>query len=128
MHRTSLHSTMLLLYRSRHLYLFLCLFSLHSTMLLLYPKGVYWISPLTISFTFHYASTISNVLGVLFDWDAAFTFHYASTISLLRCLVFPVRPPLHSTMLLLYLTVPSGISFSTLTLHSTMLLLYQEPS
>ena len=75
----SLHSTMLLLYPCPTHYIFHGILPLHSTMLLLYPCYGQT-EPYTASFTFHYASTISEWKVECFSGDEA----------------------LHSTMLLLY--------------------------
>ena len=54
--------------------------TLHSTMLLLYLDDYFYYN-LFVSFTFHYASTISYLAVWIYDFEANFTFHYASTIS-----------------------------------------------
>ena len=76
-----LHSTMLLLYPRRLCIAYRNLYNLHSTMLLLYRFSVLSKSTAYISFTFHYASTLSKASGE--------TLYKLSH--------------LHSTMLLLYL-------------------------
>ena len=82
LHRSNLHSTMLLLYQGRSgsprptypIYIPLCFYfidvatlysylyppDLHSTMLLLYPGYSHTRQRLPLSFTFHYASTLSR--------------------------------------------------------------------
>ena len=101
----NLHSTMLLLYRSRFfcllrallIYIPLCFYfiwhdriirrrrsHLQSTMLLLYQVRT-GRKRYLISFTFHYASTLSNSpLGNALNAANKFTFHYASTLSKYR--------------------------------------------
>ena len=55
--------------------------NLHSTMLLLYHKEVSIIGFSTLTFTFHYASTLSRGGVLRPDIQSQFTFHYASTLS-----------------------------------------------
>ena len=114
---------MLLLYRTVYTDTLIRLAALHSTMLLLYQETIHFPHLLCVNFTFHYASTISEVNAnngetdclyiplcfyyIMFPfvqeaWLYAFTFHYASTISLLPLCICPCKTPLHSTMLLLY--------------------------
>ena len=57
-----------------------------------------------------------------------FTFHYASTLSQLEKKVEKHNSDLHSTMLLLYLNLNVLIVSSYFHLHSTMLLLYHRSS
>ena len=51
------------------------------------PLCFYFIEPersvfiLRASFTFHYASTLSDFKELLVEWFNSFTFHYASTLS-----------------------------------------------
>ena len=119
-----LHSTMLLLYLLCNCKYDLRIIDLHSTMLLLYlilhapfravwliyiPLCFYFILPGTVisstlsSFTFHYASTLSNNVHVLIGSFGKFTFHYASTLSDCSDLERGTKvSDLHSTMLLLY--------------------------
>ena len=97
-----LHSTMLLLY------LFLS-FSCSSFSFLYIPLCFYYICKHLLPFllwdaffTFHYASTISEMIDECAEYEAIFTFHYASTISIKQHLEYCYKYPLHSTMLLLY--------------------------
>ena len=121
--------------------------NLHSTMLLLYPGSSSYLS-LHVQFTFHYASTISEVPTVKAVSEYLFTFHYASTISFT-----PAEPPKDDFTIyiplcfyyILVLNIPqktyskftfhyaSTISQQQLAqnrlnqnLHSTMLLLYRN--
>ena len=59
------------------------------------------------TFTFHYASTLSPLPKMLPHCVPLFTFHYASTLSILDYLVSATWINLHSTMLLLYLRIVS---------------------
>ena len=99
----NLHSTMLLLYRRTSpplrsilpIYIPLCFYfigfspgsvyyymhHLHSTMLLLYLQPVYKVERDKITFTFHYASTLSDSFTPGGSTICQFTFHYASTLS-----------------------------------------------
>ena len=124
LHRTTLHSTMLLLYHFHvcfhsamlYLYIPLCFYyillpagvvyttyvTLHSTMLLLYLDSYCRFrlpSVLYIPLCFYYISTLPPAVTN----NATFTFHYASTISVVAFNGFSQGVPLHSTMLLLYL-------------------------
>ena len=105
----ALHSTMLLLYQTQKSAQMMLWSPLHSTMLLLYPACHYLTPPALFAFTFHYASTISTPLLVYAPFPLYFTFHYASTISSCPfCWTAPICA-LHSTMLLLYPSIPPGI-------------------
>ena len=117
---------------------------LHSTMLLLYRNGTRYESKL-ISFTFHYASTLSISAKSTILILIRFTFHYASTLSPAAGPYDRKQHHLHSTMLLLYLIslcrslniivftfhyastlscIPDASGGMIWYLHSTMLLLY----
>ena len=76
-----LHSTMLLLYRKRIEQHTLKRYYLHSTMLLLYRASpqhmLHHISIIYIPLCFYYISTCQTALSICMT----FTFHYASTIS-----------------------------------------------
>ena len=78
----------------------------------------------TPAFTFHYASTLSHVEGLSDVLIAEFTFHYASTLSkhgeALKHFEIPFTFHYAST---LYQTGPRG-NRKRRNLHSTMLLLY----
>ena len=98
------------------------------------------------SFTFHYASTLSEVSSGRVTLGIPFTFHYASTLSRMDSGDPQLEVDLHSTMLLLYHFFLSFISiclpiyiplcfyfirfirllrtWGRIYLHSTMLLLY----
>ena len=110
-----LHSTMLLLYLCFLTFRIAVWSYLHSTMLLLYlhcicmiidqhiiyiPLCFYFITKLLVGnsasltlFTFHYASTLSNVLCTSIALISAFTFHYASTLSKTQALEAPASAP-----------------------------------
>ena len=163
----NLHSTMLLLYPKRQCVDIYGYTNLHSTMLLLYlpPAGgretcIYIYIPLC--FYFIRAPVPGNLqmeliyiplcfyfitkAAAYFPSFTAFTFHYASTLSAIPGIPSVTFPDLHSTMLLLYLSVPLSLTVSFLIyiplcfyfiygfqsdgntpyfyLHSTMLLLY----
>ena len=91
--------------------------ALHSTMLLLYR--LYRVEGdaktyLYIPLCFYYI--MYDVKGVVADM--IFTFHYASTISDICLDCLPPVSPLHSTMLLLYLTAEAwGVSTDVFTFH-----------
>ena len=142
-----LHSTMLLLYQllllffchSRNLYIPLCFYYIHLQKLRTLPY---------ISFTFHYASTISKCVLLISCYIpllyiplcfyyiyvgrysnhlySIFTFHYASTISMLLCFL----TCLHCFFTFHYASTISlrrtGLTGQVLSLHSTMLLLYRR--
>ena len=140
-----LHSTMLLLYPAEKRDVILIRFHLHSTMLLLYPGRsgharlplsftFHYASTLSISgeiptrqcllFTFHYASTLSVQESVIACPTFQFTFHYASTLS---CFVISQRPFIRSFTFHYASTLSTKHFLKTgqiLHLHSTMLLLY----
>ena len=123
--RYHLHSTMLLLYQTAELYLDLASLNLHSTMLLLYPTPPELIGLKYALFTFHYASTLSSTESGYCERNCLFTFHYASTLSSWnRSIACPITH-LHSTMLLLYLSIDLQTALDKDNLHSTMLLLYR---
>ena len=98
----TLHSTMLLLYRLVQRSGTHFLLSLHSTMLLLYLIHPY---PIRISGITLHSTMLLLYLGQRFrlHLQIYFTFHYASTISNLTWEQYAVFLSLHSTMLLLYL-------------------------
>ena len=127
MQLAALHSTMLLLYRNNSvLHMHICL-ALHSTMLLLYPitlpSGRIACSTLYIPLCFYYIIWTSAITKRLIT----FTFHYASTISMFfRFLTFSLYSlyiPLCFYYILMMIS-PSSFPYSTL--HSTMLLLYRN--
>ena len=100
MHRTNLHSTMLLLIPARGRISRRSISHLHSTMLLLIQTHRLHF-PSSSAFTFHYASTYTPPLTFAVSDYLSFTFHYASTYAtcdLYRC---DYDRDLHSTMLLL---------------------------
>ena len=143
----NLHSTMLLLYRRTAenlsgdiaIYIPLCFYFIRP--------GIHWRRK-KITFTFHYASTLSSPCRPRWTLLIIFTFHYASTLSRSCLLKQTITIYLHSTMLLLYRQHWAGspkwyISFTfhyastlssprswairlMLNLHSTMLLLYRK--
>ena len=89
---------------------------LHSTMLLLYPLLSDRNKAFISSFTFHYASTLSQTAEQISLKVSKFTFHYASTLSLLMALSCALVIHLHSTMLLLYpvsLSCPYFLDYRT---------------
>ena len=113
---------MLLLYRKWKSLKSICLTYLHSTMLLLY-QGVTISGFCYLTFTFHYASTLSGrrekgarendiYIPLCFYFIRgsrrkkrrleSFTFHYASTLSAMTDMSDNANKNLHSTMLLLY--------------------------
>ena len=75
-------------------------------------------------FTFHYASTLSRTYYRIANIGYWFTFHYASTLSDKLTGEHSLKVNLHSTMLLLYPTVQNYTRTIQSHLHSTMLLLY----
>ena len=97
-----LHSIMLLLYPHYHRTPPAWWHNLHSIMLLLYPLWSKGNSPVSLAFTFHYASTLSLLSQYCLYPDLTFTFHYASTLSLQTRPLRLRQLHLHSIMLLLY--------------------------
>ena len=119
----NLHSTMLLLYRTRrkrrnhanNIYIPLCFYFIFLGHLNAFSGS---------EFTFHYASTLSFIaspvsataaylhstmlllypetVNIMGPQGPAFTFHYASTLSRPAQIVHHIQTDLHSTMLLLY--------------------------
>ena len=61
-------------------------------------------------FTFHYASTLSDLAAEWAGIQTVFTFHYASTLSVSVGTLMSYITNLHSTMLLLYQDVGRGVS------------------
>ena len=143
-----LHSTMLLLYRNPASVATALMQNLHSTMLLLYLSSRILKLETSVTFTFHYASTLS-----ITGWSAYFFFliyiplcfyfirahpesktmynHYLHSTMLLLyrfCRDFwkAFMQYLHSTMLLLYPAAEQGENYDDPHLHSTMLLLYHR--
>ena len=137
---------MLLLYQGQHL-------RLTKVNLLYIPLCFYYIIVQIkkridrVNFTFHYASTISEIPRNSATSSMDFTFHYASTISYVPeipsasvCLYIPLcfyyiryalyrarsGISLHSTMLLLYPPTQVDPMKDVMPLHSTMLLLYRS--
>ena len=82
--------------------------------------------PVKSSFTFHYASTLSQSDRISREVYHRFTFHYASTLSRLSNRLQPALHDLHSTMLLLYRDDHERKIYPNSYLHSTMLLLYHD--
>ena len=118
-----LHSTMLLLYPAEKRDVILIRFHLHSTMLLLYP-GRSGHARLPLSFTFHYASTLSISGEIPTRQCLLFTFHYASTLSMTE-LFKPVDEIRIYIPLCFYFILKDLLNLSDdENLHSTMLLLY----
>ena len=143
-----LHSIMLLLYREvppinrddLDIYIPLCFyfihcrrkrkdriqmtFTFHYASTLSLPKTArrirMWV------FTFHYASTLSKKVRFIWIRHCSFTFHYASTLSVRGSENDPTETNLHSIMLLLYRFHPSASRSFIHYLHSIMLLLYRQ--
>ena len=96
------------------------------------PLCFYFISVLpaihrwSLTFTFHYASTLSGCTAMRGCPAMLSTFHYASTLSTCRETHERNLANLHSTMLLLYRASPSHPGSFRIHLHSTMLLLYRD--
>ena len=123
---TNLHSTMLLLYRMPRSSLrpVSMSFTFHyASTLSSFSRSALWI---LIVFTFHYASTLSECVSDEFCCGCEFTFHYASTLSYHPADSLFHLSDLHSTMLLLYLSAFRPLGLYTFNLHSTMLLLYHS--
>ena len=124
-----LHSTMLLLYRTVYPSARHCASSeslyLHSTMLLLYQKSGLPKSG-NITFTFHYASTLSDAAAVGSDRVCTFTFHYASTLSGRRVILLRDRFPIYIPLCFYFIWRTKRNTAQKINLHSTMLLLYRK--
>ena len=102
-HNLHLHSTMLLLYHADNCNMHSLLTHLHSTMLLLYLRwfqmmGKFFCIYIPLCFYFIRYSPFIH------PSSKSFTFHYASTLSNELTFVFNQITHLHSTMLLLYPT------------------------
>ena len=116
---------MLLLYRERcipvhpkgFIYIPLCFYFIMTT-----PRSRIKKPCIYIPLCFYF---IEHIAIFLYDpWS--FTFHYASTLSQTKGFEEMFEKNLHSTMLLLYLAGFAVYESNNLNLHSTMLLLYQE--
>ena len=98
---------------------------LHSTMLLLYRREkakMFWRFPrIYIPLCFYFISDKHPKD----PQPLSFTFHYASTLSLYSTALPHTKPYLHSTMLLLYHRGMPVQEVAEFHLHSTMLLLYR---